>query len=161
MSKGGEVFVLNMGEPVKIADLARKMIHLMGLSQKTAENPVGDVPVVYVGLRPGEKLYEELLIGNNPQPTLHPRILMAREESLSWPRLEVLLTALVSASQSFDCQKVVDILGKAPTGYSPDGQVKDALWSRISDNAGQRSPGLAVPRSNARIASANVYKFPV
>jgi hypothetical protein len=72
-----------------------------------------------------------------------------------------LLTALASASQGFDCQKVVDILGKAPTGYSPNGQVKDALWSRISDNAGQRSPGLAVPRSNARIASANVYKFPV
>jgi len=161
MSNGGEVFVLNMGEPVKIADLARKMIHLMGLSQKTAENPVGDVPVVYVGLRPGEKLYEELLIGNNPQPTLHPRILMAREESLSWPRLEVLLTALASASQGFDCQKVVDILGKAPTGYSPNGQIEDTLWSCISDNAGQRGPGFAVPRNNTRIASPNVYKFPV
>ena len=86
---------------------------------------------------------------------------MAREESLSWPRLEVLLTALASASQNFDCQKVVDILGKAPTGYSPNGPVNDALWSRISDNVDQRGPGLAVAQNKKRTPSPNVYKFPV
>ena len=85
---GGEVFVLDMGEPVKIADLARKMIHLMGLEERTENNPAGDVEVTFTGLRPGEKLYEELLIGDDPQGTSHPRIMMAREVSLNWEQVE-------------------------------------------------------------------------
>src|SRR5690606_13551034 len=91
MGQGGEVFVLDMGEPVKIADLARKMIHLMGLEEKTDERPDGDIVIIYSGLRPGEKLYEELLIGDNPQGTAHPRIMMAREVCLPWAQVDELL----------------------------------------------------------------------
>jgi FlaA1/EpsC-like NDP-sugar epimerase len=158
MGKGGEVFVLNMGEPVKIADLARKMIHLMGLSQKTIENPTGDVPVVYTGLRPGEKLYEELLVGNNPQSTQHPRIMKAREESLSWQRLEVLLNKLVLASQNFDCQTVVNILNVAPTGFSANNEIKDTLWQRRSESQADLLPAA---RHHKVLPPPNIYKFPV
>ncbi|SFM42286.1 nucleoside-diphosphate sugar epimerase/dehydratase [Marinobacter zhejiangensis] len=128
LGRGGEVFVLDMGEPVKIADLARKMIHLMGLDEKTCDNPAGDIEVVYTGLRPGEKLYEELLIGDDPQGTAHPRIMMAREVSMPWGEVAQLLERLSLASHTFDCEKVVDILRSAPTGYSPNGDVVDLVW---------------------------------
>lgn len=134
MGRGGEVFVLDMGEPVKIADLARKMIHLMGLEERTAEAPEGDIEIVYSGLRPGEKLYEELLIGDNPQGTAHPRIMMAREASLPWSEVEEALLKLSRASQSFDCQTVVDILRESQTGYAPNGNMADLVWR----NAGHR-----------------------
>lgn len=128
MGRGGEVFVLDMGEPVKIADLARKMIHLMGLEEKTDDNPAGDIEVVYTGLRPGEKLYEELLIGDDPQGTAHPRIMMAREVSMPWDEVAQLLERLSSASHTFDCGKVVELLRSAPTGYAPNGEVVDLVW---------------------------------
>lgn len=128
MGRGGEVFVLDMGEPVKIADLARKMIHLMGLEEKTDETPDGDIEVVYTGLRPGEKLYEELLIGDNPQGTAHPRIMMAREVFMPWEELRVTLNTLTRASQDFDCKKIIETLKAAPTGYSPNGDVADLVW---------------------------------
>lgn len=128
MGQGGEVFVLDMGEPVKIADLARKMIHLMGLLEKTDDRPDGDVEIVFSGLRPGEKLYEELLIGDNPQGTSHPRIMMAREASMPWEEVEQTLNGLIRASHEFDCQGIVDILKNAPTGFSPNGSVADLVW---------------------------------
>lgn len=128
MGKGGEVFVLDMGEPVKIADLARKMIHLMGLAEKTENEPGGDIEIVFTGLRPGEKLYEELLIGDDPQGTAHPRIMMAREVSMSPSALENTLEQLLAASQEFDCNRVVDVLMHAPTGFSPNGGVSDLVW---------------------------------
>lgn len=128
MGRGGEVFVLDMGEPVKIADLARKMIHLMGLEEKTDETPDGDIEVVYTGLRPGEKLYEELLIGDNPQGTAHPRIMMAREVFMPWEDLRVTLNTLTRASQDFDCKKIIETLKAAPTGYSPNGDLADLVW---------------------------------
>lgn len=128
IGRGGEVFVLDMGEPVKIADLARKMIHLMGLEEKTDDNPAGDIEVVYTGLRPGEKLYEELLIGDDPQGTAHPRIMMAREVSMPWDEVAQLLERLSSASHTFDCGKVVELLRSAPTGYAPNGEVVDLVW---------------------------------
>jgi len=84
MGKGGDVFVLDMGESVKIAELAEKMIRLMGMEVKSADNPEGDIEVVYTGLRPGEKLYEELLIGSNVKGTEHPRIMSADEECLTY-----------------------------------------------------------------------------
>ena len=94
MATGGEVFVLDMGEPVRIADLARNMIELSGLSVRSVDNPNGDIEIVTVGMRPGEKLYEELLIGDNPSATAHPRIMMASEHYLPWaelrPRLDTL-----------------------------------------------------------------------
>lgn len=128
IGKGGEVFVLDMGEPVKIADLARKMIHLMGLDEKTEDNPDGDIEVVFSGLRPGEKLYEELLIGDDPQGTVHPRIMMAREVSMSWADMEATLDKLMRASQSFDCKGMVEVLRAAPTGYAPNSDVADLVW---------------------------------
>mgnify|MGYP000025560024 FL=1 len=125
---GGEVFVLDMGEPVKIADLARKMIHLMGLEEKTEDDPAGDIEVVFTGLRPGEKLYEELLIGDDPQGTSHPRIMMAREASLTWEQVEDFLSQLQRASQSFDCSAVIEVLKNAKTGYAPNGNLEDLVW---------------------------------
>lgn len=128
MGQGGEVFVLDMGEPVKIADLARKMIHLMGLMEKTDDRPDGDIEIVFSGLRPGEKLYEELLIGDNPQGTAHPRIMMAREVSMPWDEVEQTLNRLMRASHDFDCQEIIQILKTAPTGFAPNGDVADLVW---------------------------------
>ena len=124
---GGEVFVLDMGEPVKIADLARKMVHLMGLDEKTEENPTGDIEVVFTGLRPGEKLYEELLIGDDPQGTSHPRIMMAREVCLHWEQVEEVLSKLQRASQAFDCRAVIEVLKNARTGYAPNDDLEDLI----------------------------------
>jgi FlaA1/EpsC-like NDP-sugar epimerase len=128
MGQGGEVFVLDMGEPVKIADLARKMIHLMGLMEKTDDRPDGDIEIVFSGLRPGEKLYEELLIGDNPQGTAHPRIMMAREVSMPWDEMEQTLNRLMRASHDFDCQEIIQILRIAPTGFAHNGDVADLVW---------------------------------
>nr|WP_297399414.1 nucleoside-diphosphate sugar epimerase/dehydratase [uncultured Marinobacter sp.] len=128
MGQGGEVFVLDMGEPVKIADLARKMVHLMGLLEKTDERPDGDVEIVFSGLRPGEKLFEELLIGDDPQGTAHPRIMMAREVFLPWEEVEQILNRLMKASHDFDCHEMVEILKRAPTGFAPNGGVADLVW---------------------------------
>ena len=133
MGCGGEVFVLDMGEPVKIADLARKMIHLMGLTEKTEERPDGDIEITYTGLRPGEKLYEELLIGDNPQGTSHPRIMMAREVSLPWQKMEDLLAELTQASHAFDCQRIIELLTNAPTGYAPNGETADLIWRNVNN----------------------------
>jgi UDP-N-acetylglucosamine 4,6-dehydratase len=128
MGQGGEVFVLDMGEPVKIADLARKMIHLMGLVEKTDEQSDGDIEIVFSGLRPGEKLYEELLIGDSPQGTAHPRIMMAREVSMTWNDIEQTLSRLMRASHEFDCEEIIQILRTAPTGFAPNGGVTDLVW---------------------------------
>jgi FlaA1/EpsC-like NDP-sugar epimerase len=124
---------------VKIADLARKMIHLMGLTEKTEDRPNGDIEIVYTGLRPGEKLYEELLIGDDPQGTSHPRIMMAREVSLPWGQVEELLSALTQASHAFDCKRVIQILKEAKTGYTPNGDTADLVWC----NGVQNTPPAA------------------
>jgi len=150
MGVGGEVFVLDMGEPVKIADLARKMIHLMGLAEKTEDEPNGDIEVVFSGLRPGEKLYEELLIGDNPQGTSHPRIMMAREVSMSPGDLDVALQELLSASQEFNCSRVVKILSAAPTGFTPSEEVADLVWQN-----GAQKPGIEISESD------KIRRFPV
>ncbi|WP_305966785.1 polysaccharide biosynthesis protein [Marinobacter salsuginis] len=146
MGQGGEVFVLDMGEPVKIADLARKMIHLMGLIEKTDENPQGDIEIIFSGLRPGEKLYEELLIGDDPQGTSHPRIMMAREVSMPWDKVEMTLNRLMRASQEFDCQQVVEVLRSTPTGYAPNGGVEDLVWL----NGGSSSVKMVVEEGVVR-----------
>jgi FlaA1/EpsC-like NDP-sugar epimerase len=92
MGQGGDVFVLDMGQPVKIIDLARRMVELSGMTVRDELNPDGDIALTVTGLRPGEKLYEELLIGDNPKPTQHARIMKAHEQFLSWPQLEGQLT---------------------------------------------------------------------
>lgn len=128
MGKGGDVFVLDMGEPVKITDLARKMIHLSGLSEKTSQNPSGDIEIAFSGLRPGEKLYEELLIGDDVAGTEHPRIMTASEIHLSWPETHNLLNRLDSACHEFDVDGVIDLLLEAPAAFNKQGESPD--WVR-------------------------------
>ena len=125
MATGGEVFLLDMGEPVKIMELARRVVELSGLRVRDAATPDGDIEIVITGLRPGEKLYEELLIGDNPLPTTHPRILRAREDFLPWDALLPLMEALQDAiaQDSIDGMKAVlhecvHGYGEASTTYS-------------------------------------------
>lgn len=134
MGKGGDVFVLDMGEQVKIADLAKKMIRLMGLEVRSEKNPDGDIEIVYTGLRPGEKLFEELLIGDNPQGTEHPRIMKAQEISLAWPGVESILEQLDHSCHAFDCENVRAILESAPLGFAPNNDIDDLVWGQRKSN---------------------------
>jgi UDP-N-acetylglucosamine 4,6-dehydratase len=121
MCKRGDVFVLDMGEPVRIADLAERMVHLAGLRIRNRENPKGDIEIMYTGMRPGEKLHEELLIGaNHGTGTEHPMITRAREEKLDWVEVRDLLTRLEAACDSYDTGGVLRILGEVVSGYSPN-----------------------------------------
>ncbi len=125
MGQGGDVFVLDMGEPVKIVELAEKMIHLSGLSIRSDKNPHGDILINFSGLRPGEKLYEELLIGDNVAATSHPMIMRANEESLTWEVLKVRLSGLLVAVEKDDYVLVRQILQGTVSGYSPEGEIVD------------------------------------
>jgi FlaA1/EpsC-like NDP-sugar epimerase len=124
MAKGGEVFVLDMGQPVKIYDLAKRMVELSGLSVKNPETGSGDIEIVITGLRPGEKLYEELLIGENPTSTPHPRIMMAREDFLPWEALRRELDLLQVGLAKDDFQALVGQLQRIVNGYQPSGNYK-------------------------------------
>jgi len=125
MGRGGDVFVLDMGEPIRIADLARRMIELSGLTVKDEENPDGDIEIEITGLRPGEKLFEELLIGDNPEGTTHPRILCAREDFLPWEELEPKLKALELALSVNDVRLILAQLRELVAGYVPSENVVD------------------------------------
>lgn len=129
MAKGGDVFVLDMGEAVKISDLAIKMVHLMGLEVKSKDNIHGDIELEYSGLRPGEKLFEELLIGNNVIATLHQRIMSANELALSPDEMKELLNALERACNDNDISLIQSILLNAPTEYNPSSDLCDLIWS--------------------------------
>lgn len=119
MAKDGDVCVLNMGEPVRIFDLAKRMIELSGLTFKDAEHPTGDIEISVTGLRPGEKLYEELLIGENPQVTSHPRIMRASEEFLPWHTLQGKLASLLETIEANDPTGIRMLLMELVTGYQP------------------------------------------
>jgi len=119
MGSGGDVFVLDMGEPVRIMDLARSMIRLTGFTERTAEHPHGDIEIAFTGLRPGEKLFEELLIGKDCEPTDHPGILRADEEFLPWEDLERILQRFEAAIDRHDVSEVRDLLRTAVRGYAP------------------------------------------
>lgn len=125
MAVGGDVFVLDMGEPVRIHDLAVKMVYLSGLLVKDDAHPHGDIEIAVTGLRPGEKLYEELLIGDNPQPTAHPKIMKAHEEFLSWGDLQQELEKLNIALDACDAQLIRGMLKKLVPGYQPNGDAVD------------------------------------
>jgi len=129
MGVGGDVFVLDMGESVKIRDLAEKLIRLSGLDVKDENNPDGDIEIKCTGLRPGEKLFEELLVGDNVQDTYHERIMMASEAMLVWEDLEVILTKLDKACHDFDHEKIREILDEAPTGFNPKDGICDLVWA--------------------------------
>jgi FlaA1/EpsC-like NDP-sugar epimerase len=128
MASGGDVFVLDMGESVKIIDLARRMVELSGLSVRDEATPQGDIEIAVTGLRPGEKLYEELLIGDNPLPTHHKRIMKAHEEFLSWALLQKEVTALNKALDANDVPLIRSLLKALVPGYQPDGEVVDWVW---------------------------------
>ncbi|MGD8232988.1 polysaccharide biosynthesis protein [Vibrio sp. TRT 1302] len=121
LGHNGQVFVLDMGEPVKILDLAKRMIHLMGLKEHSEGNvEEGDIEIKFTGLRPGEKLYEELLIGDNVEGTGHQKIMTASEEKLSWDEMEKLLSELDSCCHNFDAECIIRILLDSPTGFAPN-----------------------------------------
>lgn len=128
MGQGGDVFVLDMGSPVKIVDLAEKMVRLSGLSVRSDSNPHGDIAIEFSGLRPGEKLYEELLIGDNVQPTEHPMIMRANEEYLSWDVFKERLAALLAAVEADDFVTIRQLLRETVSGYVPDGDIVDHIY---------------------------------
>ena len=128
MGKGGDVFVLDMGESVKIIDLARQMIRLSGFEVKDADNPNGQIEIKITGLRPGEKLYEELLIGDAVEKTTHPRIMTANEVMLSWPELSDILTRMDEACREGDQLTVRQLMLDAPTGFAPKDEICDLVW---------------------------------
>jgi FlaA1/EpsC-like NDP-sugar epimerase len=125
MGQGGDVFVLDMGQPVKIIDLARRMVELSGLTVRDETRPDGDIEIAVTGLRPGEKLYEELLIGDNPKPTQHARIMKAHEPFLPWVQLEQQLNALSIAMNVNDVPVIRAMLQQLVSGYQPSGEVVD------------------------------------
>ncbi len=133
MATGGDVFVLEMGEPVRIRDLALRMIELSGLSLKKSPESDGDIEIVVTGLRPGEKLYEELLIGDNPQPTMHPRIMKAHEEYLAWSVLQPALDALDQAMHDGDLLRARQQLQQLVNGFAPVSDLVD--WVYLAQQA--------------------------
>jgi FlaA1/EpsC-like NDP-sugar epimerase len=154
MGECGDVFLLDMGEQVRIADLARKLIRLMGLEVKDEDYPNGDIEIQYTGLRPGEKLYEELLIGDDPLPTSHPRIMKGREISLPWSEVETLLEKIDKYSHMFDCESVRDVLLSAPLGYNPSNEIDDLVWRQsqhelISEPSSPSGKSKVVPISKS------------
>ena len=133
MAGGGDVFVLDMGEPVKIMDLAKRMVEMSGLVLKDEANPNGDIEITVTGLRPGEKLYEELLIGNSPLLTSHPRIMKAHEDFLPWDALQAKLSDLSFALDANNVPLIRSLLKDLVPGYQPDGGVVD--WVYLENNS--------------------------
>ncbi|HAT8486714.1 TPA: NAD-dependent epimerase/dehydratase family protein [Vibrio vulnificus] len=129
MGKGGDVFVLDMGEPVKIVDLAKNLIQLSGLEVKSSDNPNGDIEIKFTGLRPGEKLYEELLIGDNVEGTDHERIMTANEQFLPLEEFNQILDNLDKACHEFDHETIRQILLETPTGFNPTDGIGDLVWN--------------------------------
>lgn len=130
MGQGGDVFVLDMGQPVKIAELAEKMIHLSGLSVRSDRNPYGDIAIEFSGLRPGEKLYEELLIGDDVIATEHPMIMRANEDHLPWEDFKAVLGELLQAVEQDDYDRVRQLLRQTVSGYAPEGEIVDWIHQR-------------------------------
>jgi FlaA1/EpsC-like NDP-sugar epimerase len=138
MAKGGDVFVLDMCQSVKIMDLARRMIELSGLTVKDEQNPDGDIEIEISGLRPGEKLYEELLIGDNPKPTSHARIMKAHEEFIQWAELENKLNSLQMALNVNDVGVIRLMMQQLIAGYTPNDEIVD--WVYLEQEAGGNRP---------------------
>lgn len=138
MATGGDVFVLDMGQPVRIDDLARRMVGLMGLTVRDPDHPDGDIEIQYTGLRSAEKLFEELLIGNNVGGTQHPMIMRAMEKRLPWMEMRDILDRLSAAIESFDPRRAVALLREAVPEYQPTESLRDHVWtSKVSNAAAQ------------------------
>jgi FlaA1/EpsC-like NDP-sugar epimerase len=139
MAKGGDVFVLDMGESVKIEDLAKRMIELSGLSLRDESNPEGDIEIMVTGLRPGEKLYEELMLGDNPQPTVHSKIQRAQDPFIPWNELEADLNTLKILLGHNNVVMIIAVLQKLVAGYQPSSEVVDWVFTeqmKLGNGAG-------------------------
>lgn len=144
MAKGGEVFVLDMGEPVKIRDLARRMINLTGCTVRDEENPDGDIEIKYTGLRPAEKLFEELLIGTDVSGTQHPRIMRAKEDYIDWDELQPMIAELEVTSRALDRVRARQILLDSVAEYDPSNGIEDLVWSSQQKVRGDTEPEKVV-----------------
>ena len=134
MAKGGEVFLLDMGEPIKIYDLAKKMIQLSGLKLRDENNIKGDIDILITGLRPGEKLYEELLIENNSISTDHPKIFKAQDNFIPWPELSSQIKKLEQVVAKNDQRKIIEILAELVNGYEPSQNIVDYIFNEKLKN---------------------------
>ena len=135
MGQGGDVFVLDMGEPVKIIDLAKRLINLSGLELRDESNPHGDIEIIFTGLRPGEKLYEELLIGENVSKTEHKQILRAEEVFLSIEEIRLYLEKLKIAEKQNDVEELKNIFEEVIDGYHPEENIVDVISSQELGNS--------------------------
>lgn len=135
MASGGDVFVLDMGKPIKIVDLATSLIKLSGLEVKSEENPWGDIELKYTGLRPGEKLFEELLVGDNVEKTAHKRIMAAKERFLPYSEYRTVLDELDKLCTTFNHEEIYNLLLSVPAGFSPTDGMGDLLWKKIRSNS--------------------------
>jgi len=138
MGKGGDVFVLDMGEPVKITDLAENLVQLSGLEVKDESNPYGDISIEFSGLRPGEKLFEELLIGDNVGETAHPRIMTANERFLPLDEYIEVIDNLDKACHNFEHDKIRELLLEAPTDFNPTDGIGDLVWQKLNEEESTR-----------------------
>ncbi len=134
LGQGGDVFVLDMGEPVKILDLAHRMIRLMGMDVADEQNVEADISIEFTGLRPGEKLYEELLIGDNVVQTSHPRIQRAEEDCVSLKQIKEYMSLLDKACSHYNCELIIDLMTQVVLEYTPSKEIKDTLWFRTEHN---------------------------
>ncbi len=152
MAVGGDVFVLDMGAPVRIIDLARRMVELSGMMVRDDENPEGDIAIEITGLRPGEKLYEELLIGDNPSPTAHPRIMKAHDDAMGWNKLRQRLAALDVALVANDVSTIRQTLQELVAGYLPAGEIVD--WVHLENMGALRQERDVLPSIVKEMAPA-------
>jgi FlaA1/EpsC-like NDP-sugar epimerase len=139
MGTGGDVFVLDMGEPVRIIDLAKNLIRLCGCTVRDSVNPNGDIPIEFSGLRPGEKLYEELLVGDNVVGTTHPMIMRAEERMIPWKLLAPAVNDLDRACRNFEYEKVRSTLLDIVDGYSPQCAIIDPIWKSMEEEIGKEA----------------------
>jgi FlaA1/EpsC-like NDP-sugar epimerase len=151
MGTGGDVFVLDMGQAVEIDELARRMIKLSGLTVRDTDNPDGDIEIQYSGLRPGEKLFEELLIGSNVTGTEHPMIMRAIEPSPTWDEVRDLLAELTIAVNRIDCRQVLAVLEKGVREYRSSPVIHDLVF-------GQRSPAELPPPPDPKVTSLTAHR---
>jgi FlaA1/EpsC-like NDP-sugar epimerase len=150
MGEGGDVFVLEMGDSIKIDDLARSMIRLSGLEVCDDENPDGDIEIKYSGLRPGEKLYEELLIGDNVTGTEHPKIMRAAEEKLQWNQILRYMDEFEDARNNFETEKLKSLLEEVVSGYTAEKEIVDPVWNHyclVNGNGDKTNHSLDIPKN--------------
>lgn len=159
MGRNGEVFVLDMGEPVKIAELARRMIHLSGLEVRDSSTCQGDIEITYTGLRPGEKLFEELLIGESPKATEHPRIFMAMEAMVAWDALSPLMERIGDGLDAFCEDQTVEILATLVTGFVRNSKRPAQAGAKITERDVEMA-NSKTPRPILAAESEDIYVAP-